>query len=69
MKGNATAKKIGKMTGARTRITWVQQIKGCSDFIANESDFMLMGFDTDDGKGARPILKKGSLCMPDDHAD
>lgn len=41
---------LKQFTGARTRLVWTQQQDGCTDFIGNESDFKLLGFDTEEGE-------------------
>lgn len=59
------------LTGARTRIVWVQDRSPASnDTGAKKNKLRLMGFDTKDGKGERAILAKLSnyakpLLTPD----
>ncbi|MBS0263722.1 MAG: hypothetical protein JSS02_17405, partial [Planctomycetes bacterium] len=46
------------LTGARTRVVWVQdQSPNHNDTIALGRELKLMGFDTQDGRGERPILE------------
>ena len=62
---------IRSLTGARTRIVWVQDHSPASnDTGAKKNKLRLMGFDTKDGKGERAILAKLSnyakpLLTPD----
>jgi hypothetical protein len=59
------AKKVRELTGARTRIVWAQQQKGWDDFSVLQPDFKLCGFDTDDGRGVRDIIREtGSYANP-----
>ena len=45
------------LTGHRTRIVWVRQVVGDgNDPFATGKNFVLMGMDTRDGRGERPIL-------------
>lgn len=48
------AAEVRALTGAHTRIVWVQG-DGTDPFAAGDR-LTLMGFDTDDGRGERPIL-------------
>src|SRR5262245_28990067 len=58
-----TAANVFGLTGARTRLVWVQG-DGTDPYAAG-SNLTLMGLDTDDGKGERPILaEKGSFLKP-----
>ncbi|MBI4520845.1 MAG: hypothetical protein HY701_08400, partial [Gemmatimonadetes bacterium] len=44
------------MTGVRARMVWVQDAGNGTDVFAGGADLRLMGLDTDDGLGERPIL-------------
>ena len=51
------SRELRELTGARTRIVWCAQVEGDgSDSAAAGNQLRLMGLDTDDGRGARPIL-------------
>lgn len=43
-------------TGAHTRIVWVQDMGDGEDFYGQGDHLRLMGFDSQDGQGERPIL-------------
>src|SRR5262245_51936820 len=59
--GNAGG--VHALTGARTRIVWVQG-DGTDPYAAGNA-LVLMGLDSDDGKGERVILgEKGSYLKP-----
>jgi len=51
---------IQKLTGARTRVVWVQDNDKGRDVFARRSKLRLMGLDTDDGRGERAILGEPS---------
>lgn len=54
---------VHALTGARTRVVWVQH-DGSDPFAAGDR-LVLMGLDTDDGKGERTILgARGSYVKP-----
>lgn len=56
VRGDA-AKEVAALTGAHTRVVWVQdQSVLNSDTLALGRELKLMGFDTQDGRGERPIL-------------
>lgn len=51
------------LTGAHARVVWVQG--DGTDAFAMGTNFVLMGFDTDDGRGERPIVEtRGSFAKP-----
>ena len=51
------------LTGTRTRVVWVQG--DGTDPLADGHALVLMGLDTDDGKGERVILaERGSYIKP-----
>src|SRR5262245_12772705 len=59
----ATAADVYRLTGAHTRVVWVQG-DGTDPYAAGNA-IVLMGLDTDDGKGERVILgEKGSYIKP-----
>ena len=47
---------IREFTGAQTRLVWVQDAGETACVFSEKPTLRLMGFDTDDGKGERPIL-------------
>ncbi len=47
---------IRALTGARTRIVWVQDVGEQSDPLSERSELRLMGLDSTDRQGARPLL-------------
>jgi len=52
------ARELRDLTGAPTRIVWCQDMGEGTDLLAYGDKFRLMGFDTEDRRGARPILEK-----------
>ena len=59
----APAGEVRTLTGAHTRVVWVQQ-DGKDPFAAGD-DLALAGFDTDDGRGERTIVPaRGSYVKP-----
>jgi hypothetical protein len=57
------AAEVRELTGARTRIVWVQG-DGTDPYAMGEN-LVLMGFDTDDGRGERVVLgEPGSYVKP-----
>jgi hypothetical protein len=53
------SRKVRDLTGARARLVWVQDLSEDSrDTFARREKLRLMGFDTHDGKGERPILAR-----------
>jgi hypothetical protein len=60
---NGSAAEVHALTGAHTRIVWVQG--DGSDPYAMGNQLVLMGLDTDDGRGERVILaERGSYVKP-----
>jgi hypothetical protein len=58
-----TAASVHALTGARTRVVWVQG-DGTDPYAMGKS-LVLMGFDTDDGRGERVIVgERGSYVKP-----
>jgi hypothetical protein len=53
------AQKIRTLTGAHTRVVWLQDMGDGTDYLARGRNLQLMGFDTDDGRGERVILAAG----------
>lgn len=50
--------RIESETGGHTRMVWVQdQSRAQNDTLARDRNLMLVGFDSRDGKGERPILR------------
>lgn len=47
---------LRELTGAQTRVVWVQDAGETACVYSERPTMRLMGFDTDDGKGERPIL-------------
>ncbi len=47
---------LRELTGAQTRVVWVQDAGATACVYSERPTMRLMGFDTDDGKGERPIL-------------
>ena len=50
------AEDVRALTGAQTRIAWVQDAGETACVYSERPTLRLMGFDTDDGKGERAIL-------------
>ncbi len=58
-------KKLEAFTGGHTRLAWVQAQGMGFDTYAFGKNLMLMGYDSCDGKGARPLLKEvGNYFKP-----
>ena len=51
-----SAAEIRELTGAQTRVVWVQDAGETARTNSERPTLRLMGFDTDDGKSERPIL-------------
>jgi len=57
------AAEIRELTGARTRFVWLQDAGEDPCPWGGSATMRIMGFDTDDGKGARPIFPEPSDYM------
>lgn len=57
---------VEQLTGARTRVVWMRDTSaGAKSFDGVGTGFLLMGYDSRDGRGLRPILaEKGSYFRP-----
>ena len=51
-----SAAELRDFTGVQTRVVWVQDAGETACVFSERPTLRLMGFDTDDGKGERPIL-------------
>ena len=51
-----SAEELRALTEAKTRVVWVQDAGETACVYSERPTLRLMGFDTDDGKGERPIL-------------
>ncbi|NOY82155.1 MAG: hypothetical protein GXP31_14250, partial [Kiritimatiellaeota bacterium] len=61
----AQATGLRALTGAHTRVVWVQDIGDGRDVFCRGNRLLLMGIDSDDGKGERPIIgTPGSVAKP-----
>ncbi len=47
---------LRSLTGARTRVVWTQDVADGTDILSAGNQLILMGFDTHDDLGERPIL-------------
>ncbi len=47
---------LRKLTGARTRVVWTQDVADGTDILSAGDQLLLMGHDTDDGRGERALL-------------
>ena len=56
----AKADRIGAWTGKHTRLVWLQDQGDGSDTLAHGENLMLFGYDSQDGRGERPLLPKTS---------
>jgi hypothetical protein len=70
--GGSLAQEVRALTGARTRIVWVQHTGDGTDIFAHGSNLRLLGFDSADGRGERELVPgEGSfykpLITPDGH--
>ena len=52
--------RLERLTGARTRVVWIQDVADGTDIGGNRGRLRLMGYDSRDGLGARPLLPKRS---------
>lgn len=52
------AGELRALTGARTRVVWVQDVEGKGDLFGRFARTALIGFDTDDNAGDRLLLKE-----------
>lgn len=59
-------REVEQLTGARTRVVWMRDTSPeAKRFDGVGTDFLLMGYDSRDGRGLRPILgKKGNYFRP-----
>ncbi len=57
-----TAEALRALTGARTRVVWVQDTGDGRDTFARGGRLLLRGFDTDDGRGDRVLLEGPRSC-------
>lgn len=56
---------VRRLTGARTRVVWVQDAGDGKDPFAQGTSLRLMGLDSDDGLGERPVLGElGNYAKP-----
>lgn len=56
-------REVEQLTGARTRVVWMRDIdKEAKGFGGTGSHFLLMGYDSRDGRGLRPILPEAGSC-------
>ncbi|PID74830.1 MAG: hypothetical protein CSB28_01155, partial [Desulfobacterales bacterium] len=51
---------VEQWTGKHTRIAWVQDQGNGLDTYGRSPDLMLYGYDSQDGRGARPLLTQKS---------
>jgi hypothetical protein len=51
----APSEQIRALTGARTRLVWVQDQEDQGDFVSIRNQTKVMGLDTDDGRGEREV--------------
>jgi hypothetical protein len=51
----AKPSEVQVLTGARTRVVWVQDVADGTDIISEGERLLLMGYDSQDGKGERPL--------------
>jgi len=62
---STVAQEVRALTGARTRIVWVQHTGDGTDIFAMGSNLRLLGFDSDDGRGERELVPgEGSFYKP-----
>ncbi len=47
---------VGLLTGSHTRVVWVQDLADGTDIGAAGDQLLLMGYDSHDGRGERPLL-------------
>jgi len=57
-RGDVVGKALHSLAGGHTRVVWAQDMGTSPDLSARSWELRLMGFDSDDGLGARPILNK-----------
>jgi hypothetical protein len=65
LSSNSVAQEVRTLTGARTRIVWVQHTGDGTDIFAHGANLRLLGLDSDDGHGERELVPgEGSFCRP-----
>jgi hypothetical protein len=58
-------REVEKLTGAHTRVVWQRDVMGGRRLDGYGESFVLMGYDSRDGRGLRPILgETGSYMRP-----
>lgn len=62
--------RVGQWTGGHTRLVWLQDHGNGADSLAHGKNLMLYGYDSQDGKGERPLLPQADswfvpLITPD----
>mgnify|MGYP001577554735 CR=1 FL=1 len=60
-RGNRVAHDLRQMTGAETRVVWCQQVAG-GRYDVHGTQLLLMGLDTADRAGPRPLLRRVGSC-------
>ena len=61
----ANPREVGILTGAKTRVVWVQDVADGTDIGSKGEQLMLMGYDSHDGRGERPFLPApGNYAKP-----
>jgi hypothetical protein len=62
---DSVAQQIRAVTGARTRVVWVQHTGDGTDIFAHGANLRLLGLDSDDGRGERELVPgEGSFHKP-----
>lgn len=60
-----TSRNVEDITGARARVVWVQDTEEMNDVFARGDQLRLMGYDSRDGRGERPLLaERGHYMKP-----
>ncbi len=62
---SAEPQDVETLTGALTRVVWVQDIADGTDIGSQGAELMLMGYDSHDGQGERPLHSSpGNFTRP-----
>jgi hypothetical protein len=65
VEGLAEPSPVGKWTGKHTRLVWLQDHGDGTDRLAHGNNLMLYGYDSEDGKGERPLVPNvGNFFKP-----
>jgi len=58
--GSSAPDPVQRLTGAHTRVVWIQDLSDGTDIAGRRRRLLLMGYDSRDGLGERPLLEERS---------